>query len=114
MGDYGASNMADSFRTVRKNTVQIAEDIPEDKYGFRAAEGVMSVAEILAHLATSTHWATQLHFVEKKTSVTQEDFMRYMGEGKKLADALVTKPAIVDALKTGGDQFAAHMAGMTY
>jgi len=25
---------AAAFRTVRKNTIQIAEDIPEDKYGF--------------------------------------------------------------------------------
>ena len=31
---YGAAELANSFRTVRKNTVQVAEDIPEDKYGF--------------------------------------------------------------------------------
>ena len=29
---YGAK-VAESFRTVRKNTIQVAEDIPEDEYG---------------------------------------------------------------------------------
>jgi hypothetical protein len=29
---YGAKELAESFRTVRKNTIQVAEDIPADKY----------------------------------------------------------------------------------
>ena len=33
---YGAKQLADSFRTVRKNTLAIAEEIPEEKYGFKA------------------------------------------------------------------------------
>jgi hypothetical protein len=52
MNYYGAKDMAESFRTVRRNTVQVAEDIPEDKYSYRAAPDTMSVGEILAHLAT--------------------------------------------------------------
>ena len=47
-----AKDLARSFRTVRANTIQVAEDIPEDKYGFRPAEGTRTVAETLAHLAT--------------------------------------------------------------
>ena len=53
---YGAKHLADSFRTVRKNTLAIAEEIPEDKYGFRATADVMSVGEMLAHLAVSPMW----------------------------------------------------------
>ena len=49
---YGAKELAESFRTVRKNTIQVAEDIPEEKYSFRAAPDTMSVGEMLAHLAT--------------------------------------------------------------
>ena len=48
MTSYGPKDMADSFRTVRKNTILVAQDIPEDKYDYRAAEGVMTVAEMLA------------------------------------------------------------------
>ena len=36
MNYYGSKELADAFRTVRKNTIQIAEDIPEDKYDFKA------------------------------------------------------------------------------
>ena len=36
---YGPKDIADSFRTVRKNTIQVAEDIPADKDSFRAAPG---------------------------------------------------------------------------
>ena len=37
MNYYGAKDLAESFRTVRKNTIQVAEDIPSEKYAFRAA-----------------------------------------------------------------------------
>ena len=50
MGTYGPKEMAASFRTVRKNTIQIAEDIPEDKYEFVGAPDTMSVAATLKHL----------------------------------------------------------------
>jgi len=110
---YGARELADSFRTVRKNTIQVAEDIPENQYGFKAAEGCMTVAEMLAHLAMSHHWAEQLHFVEKKTSVTMEDFGRYMAEMTSAQAALTTKSAIVEALKANGEAFATQLASMT-
>jgi len=58
---YEAKHLADSFRTVRKNTLTIANEIPEDQYGFRAAEGTMSVAEMLAHIALSPMWQIEVH-----------------------------------------------------
>jgi uncharacterized damage-inducible protein DinB len=48
---YGPKELASSFRTVRKNTIQIAEDIPEEKYSFQAAPGTRTVAQTLAHIA---------------------------------------------------------------
>ena len=113
MGSYGANEMAESFRTVRKNTIQVAQDIPEDKYDFRAAEGVMSVREMLAHLASSTHWAEQLHFVERKNDVSYEDFGRYMAEGKAVADGLMSKADIVAALESRGHDFACRLEKLT-
>jgi len=44
---YGGKELASAFRTVRKNTIQVAEDIPESKYGFVAATEVRSVARML-------------------------------------------------------------------
>jgi uncharacterized damage-inducible protein DinB len=113
MNPYGPREMAESFRTVRKNTIQVAQDIPEDKYDYRAAEGVMSVGEMLAHLASSTHWAEQLHFAEQKREVTFEDFARYMAEGAGLAAGLKTKADIIAALETRGSTFASKLEQMT-
>ena len=106
---YGARELAESFRTVRKNTIQVAEDIPEDKYTFRAAPDTMSVGEMLAHLACSTHWAQQCLFIEQKATVSMDDFGRWMGEIGTQQQALTTKAAIVDALKTNGEAFAQRL-----
>lgn len=111
--DYGAKNLAESWRTVRKNTIQVAEDIPEDKYGFRAAPDTMSVGEMLAHLATSTHWAEQVHFVEKKDTVAVEDFGRYRTEAEAAGAALTSKSAIIAALTSSGEAFGARLETMT-
>ena len=53
MNYYGGKELAESFRTVRKNTIAVAQDIPEDKYSFRAAPETRSVGELLAHIALS-------------------------------------------------------------
>ena len=113
MNYYGPKDLADSWRTVRKNTVQVAEDIPEEKYTFRAAPDTMSVGEILAHLATTPHWAIQCHFVEKKSSVAMEDFGKWMGEVGAASKSLTSKAAIVDALKANGDAVATGLEAMT-
>ena len=40
MNYYGPKEMAASFRTVRANTLKIAEEIPEESYSFRACRGM--------------------------------------------------------------------------
>ena len=110
---YGAKEIAESFRTVRRNTIQVAEDIPEDKYSYRAAPDTMSVGEMLAHLAVMPHWAQQCFFVENKTNVTMDDFGRWMGELNGKGKALASKAAIVDALKNEGEAFAKQLEGMS-
>ena len=110
---YGSKELAESFRTVRRNTIQVAEDIPEDKYGYRAAPDTMSVAEMLAHLAATPYWAEQCHCVEKKDAVTMDDFGRWMGEIDKRSKALSSKAAIVDTLKKEGEMFASALERMT-
>jgi uncharacterized damage-inducible protein DinB len=109
MQNYGATEMASSWRTVRKNTIQIAEDIPADKYGFQVTPDTMTVGQILAHLATYTYWAEQAHFVEKKESIEGPDFGRYIGTAAGMAAALTSKGAIVDALIVHGESFAMQL-----
>ena len=59
MNYYGGKDLADAFRTVRRNTIQIAEDIPEDKYDYKASPESRTVAQTLAHLAVSPQF--QMH-----------------------------------------------------
>jgi uncharacterized damage-inducible protein DinB len=108
---YGGKNLADSFRTVRKNTLAIAEEIPEDKYGFRAAPEVMSVGEILAHLAISPMWQIDVH-TEKLTHLDFARFASRLQQAKAEEAALRTKAEIVAALKANGDRFASFLEGL--
>ena len=110
---YGARDLANAFRTVRANTIQTAQDIPEEKYAFAAAEGCMTVGAVLAHLAASTNFHQKVHGADKKTAVSMEDFGGYMGEAKQIEASLTTKAAIVDALTTRGEQFAAFLETLT-
>jgi hypothetical protein len=65
---YGPKQLADSIRTVRKNTTLIAEDIPEEHYGDRPTPDSLSVARILvtspffhALIGFSTNKSTSPH-----------------------------------------------------
>jgi uncharacterized damage-inducible protein DinB len=108
---YGGKNLADSFRTVRKNTLAIAEEIPEDKYGFRATPDVMSVGEILAHLAISPMWQIDVHG-PKIAHITFELFGARLQQAKAEEAALRTKAEIVAALKDNGERFASFLEGL--
>ena len=81
MHGYDAKNLSESFRTVRKNTIQIAEEIPEDKYDFRPAEGTRSVAETLKHLAVGSNWPMRAHG-ERLTALTFDMFGEVMAQAK--------------------------------
>ena len=113
MDYYGAKELADSFRTVRRNTIQIAQDIPEDKYGFRATPDTQTVAEELAHIACATLWQVQAHDVDRKTFITFDDFGGYMGRSAAEEKKLTTKRAIIDALTKNGEEFANFLDRLT-
>src|SRR4051795_2929710 len=89
MHGYNGKDLARSFRTVRANTIKIAEEIPEDKYGYRVAEGTRSVAETLAHLATTTAWSQEMHG-QRLPAVRFDLFMGAMQRAAAGAAALTT------------------------
>jgi uncharacterized damage-inducible protein DinB len=105
---YNGKDMARSFRTVRMNTVKVAEDIPEEQYGYRATPDVKSVGETLAHVATVTLFPQQVHSERIKVG-TMERFQAAMQEFMQAAAALTTKAQILEALRTNGESFAAWL-----
>ena len=109
---YGAKQLAEGFRTVRKNTIQIAEDIPADKYGFKAAPDVKSVGEMLAHLAVSPRWQLAVHG-DRVSSIDFSFFGTHLAQSATEEKALQTKEQIIAALEQGGEQFATFLGGLT-
>jgi uncharacterized damage-inducible protein DinB len=105
---YNAQDLARSFRTVRNNTIKIAEEIPEESYGFRAAPESLSVTETLAHIAAAPRWAKRMH----SQRITHPDFATFRAgheEVMKYQATLTTKAKILEALRAGGEEFAAWL-----
>ena len=110
---YTSRDLARSFRTVRKNTIQIAHDIPEGSYGARPADGTRTVLETLAHVASQSVWQQALHGRDQKTFVTLEDFGGYMQEAGAFAAPLTSKAAIIAALENEGEAFASWLESLS-
>jgi uncharacterized damage-inducible protein DinB len=110
---YGAKELAASYRTVRKNTITIAEDIPEDKYGFRVAEGLQSVGELLTHIALGGRFQEQVNFSEKRSSMEGFDFMKFMAGHKAAHNQPRTKAQILALLKEEGEKMANMLESVT-
>ncbi len=110
---YGAKELAESFRTVRKNTIIIAEEIPEDKYSYTAAPDTRSVGKTLVHLALSTKLADQIHAVERRTTLEGFDFMAFFQNVMAEEAKPRTKAQIVAMLRENGDRFAAFLDGVS-
>ncbi|HMF60254.1 MAG TPA: DinB family protein [Vicinamibacterales bacterium] len=108
----GSTYLQENFRTVRENTIVIAEEIPADHYTFRAAPSVRSVGEMLAHVAVAPRWQMSVH--RDRTSAIDFGMFAARNAGVKAGEeALQTKEQIVAALKDGRDQFVAFLDGLT-
>jgi uncharacterized damage-inducible protein DinB len=108
---YGAADLAAAFRQVRSNTVQIAEEIPEDKYGFRATNETRSVAQLLVHLAVAPRF--QLHVHRNGISDFQSlNFLELIGPLAAEEGKARTKAEIIALLKTDGEDFASYVYGV--
>jgi uncharacterized damage-inducible protein DinB len=108
---YGAKELAAAFRTVRKNTIQIAEEIPEDQYGFRPAPGVRPVGETLVHIAVMPRVQKQVQFTEKLNTLVGFDFFTVVGQLQAEAAKPRTKAEIIELLRTEGEDFARLLEG---
>ena len=112
MSIYGGKELAKAFRTVRKNTIQVAEDIPPDKYSFVAAPEVRTVGRMLTHVAIGTRiWEE----IDKKrlTTLVGFDFFGAMDKLNAEEAKPRTKAEILDLLRTEGERFAAWLETLT-
>ena len=106
MNYYGAKDLAASFRTVRSNTIKIAEDIGEEHYGFRPAPQTRTVGLTLTHIALVPRLQEQIHGIERRVNFDGFDFFSFMGKLAAEEQKPRSKQEIVAMLRNDGDRFA--------
>ncbi len=106
---FGAKDLARQFRTVRKNTIKIAEEIDESNYSFRATPDTKSVAELLAHIALQSGFSLQIHGEDKITTLAGFNFAAIIGPRNAEEQKSRTKTEILHLLKDEGEEFASFV-----
>jgi uncharacterized damage-inducible protein DinB len=106
MTNYGGKDLASAFRTVRKNTIQVAVDIPEPQYGHVAAPECRSVAQMFTHVALSPQMWEEIHGKQRLKTLVGFDFIG-LAERVKAEEAKPrTNAEILELLTNQGDRFA--------
>ncbi len=104
---YGPKELAESMRTVRRNTILIAEDIPEEKYSHRAAPGARSAAEILLHIAVAPRIEYHIHAVERRSTLEGFDFFSFVERLHAEEQQPRSKTQVLDLLRQEGEKWFA-------
>ena len=108
---YGGKELAAAFRTVRENTIKIAEDVPENQYGFKPAPDTRSIAQTLAHIAVSQGFQAHVQgskITDMKTVNFTELFQKFSAEEAKPR----SKAELIAFLKSEGESFASFLEGL--
>ena len=110
---YGAKELAESFRTVRKNTITIAEEVPEEHYSFRPAPTTRTVGELLTHISLVYTFQYQIHAQEHRTSLEGFDFPSLMQ--RLVAEEKIprSKDQTIEMLRSSGEKWSGWLEGLT-
>jgi uncharacterized damage-inducible protein DinB len=110
---YGGKELANAFRTVRNNTIQVAEDIPEEQYSHVPAPECRSVGRMLVHIGLTTDIALEIHGRKKLTSFVGFNFLPVMEAMQANEAKPRTKAEILEMLRTQGDEFGDWLEKLT-
>jgi uncharacterized damage-inducible protein DinB len=113
MNGYGSADLANALRTVRKNTVLVAEDIPEGKYDYAPVPGVRPVRDMLSHIAFATMVQEDMHRVHKVTTLKGYDFGAIVGRAAAQEKKPRSKAEIIEALKAEGEKYAKWLESLS-
>jgi uncharacterized damage-inducible protein DinB len=102
MNLYGLKQLVESARTVRQNTILIAEDISESDYGYRPTPESKSVAETLVHIAMLSRAYRLLH---EEASLEDFDFGQLIRKSEIEEKRPRSKNEIVELLRAEGEDW---------
>ncbi|MGO8815507.1 MAG: DinB family protein [Terriglobia bacterium] len=113
MDYYGAKDLAESFRTVRKNTITIAQEFPEEKYNFRPAPNTRTVGELLAHISLAYTFQYRVHAEERRSSLEGFDFPSLMQRMAAEEKVQRSKDQTLEMLQISGEKWANWVEGLS-
>ena len=113
MSLYGIRQLVGSMRAVRKNTILMADDIPEAKYAFRATPETRSVAETLVHIAWLWSADREMHEERRLESLEGFDFGALLATSAAEERVVRSKAEILDLLRVEGDRAARWVEGLS-
>ena len=113
MTAYGAKELAAAYRTVRRNTLQIANDIPESRYDVVPAQGARSVGELLRHIAYASNFYEDIHRARRITTLQGYDFGAISRQTASKEQASLDKAATIALLESEGERVAAWLESMS-
>ena len=111
---YGGRELSASFRTVRGNTIKIAEEIPEGQYEFRAAPDTRTIGQTLAHIALIPTFSFQVHDYrgEKIDDLKQVNFPELVQRVGAEEARPRTKAETIAFLTSEGERFASFLEAL--
>jgi uncharacterized damage-inducible protein DinB len=110
---YGTKEMVASFRTVRNNTIQLAEEIDEKDYGFQATPATRTIAQTLIHISNAIKFPLAVHRDHKLTTLVGFNFMALLGPVMAAEQQPHTKAEIIAMLKSSSDEFTTWLETQT-
>ena len=111
MSHYGGKELATAFRTVRKNTIQVAEDIPESKYDFKATPDTRTIGQTLVHIAYGPEFMLHIN-ANKVSDMTKVNFPELFQKITAEESKPRNKAEIVALLKAEGNRYASFVEGL--
>jgi len=110
----------DDFNTTSKQLLQLAEAVPDAKYGWRPGDGVRSVSEVYVHIAAGNFLLLGVTGVKPPadyflpTGTTGKDAVQaVLAQMQKLEKTITKKDDVVKMLKASLDSVRDHFSSAT-
>ena len=113
MSVYGGRELGRQFRTVRQNTIQIAEDIPEEQYNHVPAAECRTVGQMLTHIAVAPQIWEEVHGKQRVMTLVGFDFLALAERAQSEELKPRTKAEILELLRSRGESFADWLESLT-
>lgn len=106
---YSTRQLAEGMRAVRANTILMAEDIPAERYDYRATPGTRSIGETLVHIAWLWTSDRILHDEAHINTAVGYDFTSHMARSTVEEKRSRSKGEIIELLRVEGERQAAWL-----